>query len=1348
MKLLKSSFKKWTAILLLINLFYSTFSEDNSGFSGFDLPTQEQKNPSKQTSSKGLAAPEQLSKPKSDTAKDLQEAAERSASQQTTALSRGNQLAQKILADKSSTSSPEQKASILSRRHTKPSVTQSELEEEPSTAGAKQVTFQSKKSLPQGADLVMKHSLASFTYMKQKPNPFKPNGGITSNGALNSKYHEFIDSVHATPGFLPIFTKLHLVALHQIYEYLMGVYASLNMTHIDDIESYVTLESIYGLNKKTLIVNHLVSVIEAQLNQALVALFPGMKNNYATHGGMTCINADKVSRVDLLVIDVERVVYETFKTAGITPDQWHSVLNGLKNPDYTEFLTKLPQDILTAVGRKIESYLQTSMDIGGTNDYIKNARVIFTEEPQKSLFGGKVPSAANWQKAIEDLASKTSDTTKFPHYISLFKQLSHEEKEILIDALDILLAHFSSNQRLEDLSTLIPMLEGATPTQDLSVGQYTLLLNVMKTITYAGPVKEAITTMQEIYTDLVAANVNPLTSQQKKVLEEVVCYLLLRLEKGSAAGINKTVAKVQKLLANPDAQNQLSSKEKSLVQQWSGFTQLEKGELKIIAGDIWEDHNHLERLTDNDKKLLIDGLAHFATVPNKTFTKSEKSFLTEIADHFTNEGLHASLLSEDQLNTYNKVIAYFKSDDFYIQENYTFSQAEQDMHKLFDKSKFDAVTAPLAHNTIDYLDKRTPSELVMLLGAFQASGRVAESRINKHQAKAAAFGHIFETEPELRNELYLAVNTKQYQHLVGVNQQIAASTEEKPFTLSQLSPPKRLALAHILTLLVIPDKALPKLGSIAGDTSDIDPMLDPASPEAQAATEKAAQSSAEKNPTHANTAEIVKIGYLQLIEKHHLQSPVLSTLIDSVNVNDYEFLQNLFQKKIAHFNFELPMLSADQKKYITTVLRSYQDILTKTPSEGATKVPSSQTKEKGLKKPTHPLSQEDHINIGGVVPILHGYTHLIQMQESFNEVLGKYLHFFTPYTATLKQGLKEGSKSTAGNKYSGLTTFAHYAKSIKDMLGGTKMETINPPLFFYNEESMRGIQLIPVLAKTVEGTHNVPYPTFGVNAALSQKPLDADHVNNNEIMLPNGNNVVVPSLTVTWQGTEYSPRFFLKDEYGNPRANDPKLNFPAITAPTEKGGKLNQQVHKNAAIPWLEKKSVPIEDTADATHFPYVYTPAMDASGNRIKPKGEEGLYANIPMISHDPVKKDNVLIRLYEQPILPQPDWLNSEEGIITMLRVCLGDFTSALYLDDQVFDSCLEFIFRKALSTQPNLPDDVPSHRALDTSEATLKHLSEECHLHLVREFIDEKTHQKAAEEINLKTGQIVGASRGQKE
>lgn len=1207
-------------------------------------------------------------------------------------LSLQAEATQQVLAAGSSA----QQASVMFKKHTDATTSTQALIGNPTTAGAQQVTFRTKTTPPPAFTLMAQQSQTSFTALQQNPVTFKPNGGICSDGQINTLYTTFINSIENTPGFLPIFRKLHIVALHQIYEYLMGIYSALNMTHIDDLGTYVALESLYGLNKKTVIINSLINLIEGQLNQALTALFPAMPQSMASHVGMMCVQSDQATRTDLLVIDIERVVYQTFQTPGVFPNQWTSVLDGLNNPDYGQFLAGLNQSTLNSIKQKITSFLNNSMDLGGTSNYIKGARDNYKLAPQANYWGSSIPSGLAWQKKVNDIAATSSDTSLLPEYISLFQQMNTDEQTTLVDALDILIAHFSSNQALQDCASLIPLFSGSATSQTLTSGQFTLLLDMVRNLAFAGPVNDEITIIKRIYPQLVSGSSQPLTPDEKTTVNGLVAYVSLRIEQDTAQSINNTVALIQQLLAN----RPLQADEQKLLQKFSGFTALQKGTMQIIASALQQDPTAFNALTQNDLTVISNAFNTLSVSSSDFPDASIRSLFGTIRDAFKNGPVNLDLFSVAQKNAFNQALTYFAN---YDPGTYTFDQAEQDMYLVFPEKNpdgtylFDTVTGSLEalenSNTESFANK-TNKELLMLLGGFQGSGRVVEARMRQHVKDCSEFSAIFDTQPDLKAELYLNVSFEAYANLIGIYETLNPATPAATsFSFADLSIIKRQALGDIINLLITTDTP--------GQTIT--------------------------NSAQANSVPLTT-KYLEQIQAAYLQNQIVQDMSHLVTHENYQMVKALFTT-LQTFNFKLSMLTSEQKQFLVTALQQYQTELTKVGSAAVTKVPSSQTATKGINTPTHPLSDEDEINISGVAPMLHAFVHLTDMQNNFKKVLGNYLNFFASYTATLYD--EQTQPNTTATSELSFTKFTQYAQDLaKKIQSATntsgnplKLSDMNPPLFFYDQETLETLNLLTFLAKEVEGTLHAPYPTFAVEAALSTSPFSEDPKQNNQIIA--GDTIItVPSLLVTFQGTAFSPKFFFKDEFGNSFANN--TVFPALT--NTSGQSFTQQTVTNQKLPWLSKKTVPVQDVKN--NYNAIYTPSFNGS-KRVLPKGLEGLYMNIPITITDPTQDGKLLIRLYEQPLLPQPDWLNSAEGVLTMTRVCLGDFTSGLMLGEPVFDPALQLIFRQALATLPNLPARLPQ-TVLDNSPEALLRLSQEAQLSLTREYLDQATRQTASQQI----------------
>src|SRR5690606_1788874 len=144
---------------------------------------------------------------------------------------------------------------------------------------------------------------AIMTIIKQVPN------SITVNNAQIT--------VTASP-FIHFFNKIHLNILNELYSYLMNIYTNFNLQHVGvtqnttnisitiNIVDFLNNELTDDTNKKTLIINHLINVIESQMNGRIQALMPNIPTLFATTAGKTLIQNDySIDLTDFIVQQTE-----------------------------------------------------------------------------------------------------------------------------------------------------------------------------------------------------------------------------------------------------------------------------------------------------------------------------------------------------------------------------------------------------------------------------------------------------------------------------------------------------------------------------------------------------------------------------------------------------------------------------------------------------------------------------------------------------------------------------------------------------------------------------------------------------------------------------------------------------------------------------------------------------------------------------------------------------------------------------------------------------------------------------------------------------------------------------------
>lgn len=164
-----------------------------------------------------------------------------------------------------------------------------------------------------------------FSALKPKANTFDKNypGGsavFPSYPDLSTKFEAMITNFQQNRNFIPFFRKIHLNVLHQLYFYLMHIYVNFNLQHIGivqlpsgklqvSIPDFMEYEQDYSSNKKTLIINHLMNIIESQFNGAVRSYLPKMPHMYASFSGhMLAQNDYSIDLTQFLDKDIENAV--------------------------------------------------------------------------------------------------------------------------------------------------------------------------------------------------------------------------------------------------------------------------------------------------------------------------------------------------------------------------------------------------------------------------------------------------------------------------------------------------------------------------------------------------------------------------------------------------------------------------------------------------------------------------------------------------------------------------------------------------------------------------------------------------------------------------------------------------------------------------------------------------------------------------------------------------------------------------------------------------------------------------------------------------------------------------------
>ncbi|NBQ17509.1 hypothetical protein EBU24_04275, partial [bacterium] len=976
--------------------------------------------------------------------------------------------------------------------------------------------------------------------------------------------------------FVPTFTKFHISTLHQIYQYLMGVYVALTMTHIDDLQTYLTLESTYALNKKTLIIGHFIELIEAQLNQALQALMPGMPQQYATITGPSLLENDSATKLEVLLVDMESVACSVVNITAVTIAQWQEVLSALTNTQNAQYFSALSQPTLQTLIGKLTSYVNANST---ATSFV--AQLTYSQDPTQVT-----------------------------------------ERSVLIEALALLSSNAALAQELADLSNLIALF-GASPLSStpFTYGQTSILTAVVQTLAFNGELAGIMDALARIQTQMQAKPVQPLSASDQAILLNVIAFALFYFEQQSVGSVSYLMNSLENILKTET----LTPTQTSAFAALNILTEFQQSYLQNLATALLSHTQQLDNLSQSDRTLLSKGLLLVAAHPpasasslinpvTNTASPLDTTTLQALGTELAQNPIPEEVLSNAQEIAYQQALGVLAA--YVPSTGYTLTRAINDMTTQYGQDVVNELGGLLG-NTGGAAALKTLSidQQIIALNVFESLGKAFQDSFLAHQQTASPINNLLQGQAVTLFALYNALDADTYQALLDIYGVVSSNP------LNTLSSAQIATLTSVLTIFKAPANVTPSMPpnpQIIGDVI---------------------QSS--------TTTSVPTVGILDLLSTQSFSNTALQQLANNAGQSapyaNLGTLCTLIQKQnVAPSSFQ-----AADAAYVLSQLTSYQTLLKANPPSQVGAL--------------QPANASDFDMIASMVSIYNG---LDTNQKAYFSTVGAYLSFFNNYTNLLNTNLVAAEQQTSQSSSTGLTEFSKIAQSIQTSLQNSPLGSLNPSMFFYDAKTMKALTIIPVLAAMINGTSSAPYPTFGVDVAVSvlnpstnSSSSSAAINQSNQIFIANGSQQIslsVPSCQVTVGTTKFSPRFFFKDSKGVVSCNSGTL--PA----------------------WIQKINVPA--SVGAT-YSYLYMPTRATVG-------QEGLYMNIPIASSDPNTANSSLIRLYEQPIYAQPAWLNSVTGIMTMLRGCLGDFASLLTLPDSILDPCLQLILRRSISYATNLP------------------------------------------------------------
>ncbi len=150
-------------------------------------------------------------------------------------------------------------------------------------------------------------SQGRFSVLPMKKGEFSayPSGATLFPGYddVAIKFDRMIQGFVTNPSYVTLFRKVHIGILNQLYHHLMKVYVNFNLQHTGieqsqngtltvNLPSFLKNQKDYATNQKTLIVNHLLNLIESQFNNSVRNYVPNLPQEFASFLGKVLIHND------------------------------------------------------------------------------------------------------------------------------------------------------------------------------------------------------------------------------------------------------------------------------------------------------------------------------------------------------------------------------------------------------------------------------------------------------------------------------------------------------------------------------------------------------------------------------------------------------------------------------------------------------------------------------------------------------------------------------------------------------------------------------------------------------------------------------------------------------------------------------------------------------------------------------------------------------------------------------------------------------------------------------------------------------------------------------------------------
>ena len=332
------------------------------------------------------------------------------------------------------------------------------------------ITPSNKYQMSQGAIALNQSFMTNFTgstALQMPPLTF-PDKNVAQ------AYSDFATALQSVPGFIMMFKKLHITALHELYLYLTGIYATLNLLNIADLKTYMVLEKTLGLNKKTLIISYMVDLIASQLTSTLQGCMPGMPQQVAIQAGIAAISNQGGNNINMLVLDMEQTVLGLLGMDPLTPTQVATLVSSLTSS--------------------------------------ANAQLIASNN---------TINQTDYQAALKIVSSSN---------INFVQQLSESQAEALMEAINTISDGIANAQQIASVQNIVNQLQAPNQAPVLSANDTQFFQQIVSQIAYGKPFSQVYSTVQSLAQKINTISATPLTAVECSTLISVISYLSLLFE--------------------------------------------------------------------------------------------------------------------------------------------------------------------------------------------------------------------------------------------------------------------------------------------------------------------------------------------------------------------------------------------------------------------------------------------------------------------------------------------------------------------------------------------------------------------------------------------------------------------------------------------------------------------------------------------------------------------------------------------------------------------------------------------------------------------------------------------------